>query len=276
MTLDGYVPDEATRAALLAAARAAVPGGTVEDKQALGVGAPADFRSAAAFAITQLGRLDKAEARLTGTALAVSGRASLGRPATPQWPASREFPRATPSRGRTSRRRASRPYLWSATRAGGRITLAGHVPDEATKAALATTAAAPGVTVEDRQDLGLGAPEGFGEMAATALRHLLRLENGEASLANSALSLTGRADSIGLRDEIVAALQRLPAGYALGRLDLTAPEPPPPPPRPPASTTRSPPSFRRRRAAAPAGARPGRSSGAVVSVPPPPRRRSRS
>ncbi len=73
--LDGYVPDEATRTALLAAVRAAVPGASVEDKQALGVGAPEGFRTAAESAITQLGRLTGGGAALSGTGFSIRGEA---------------------------------------------------------------------------------------------------------------------------------------------------------------------------------------------------------
>jgi outer membrane protein OmpA-like peptidoglycan-associated protein len=86
----------------------------------------------------------------------------------------------------------------------------------------------------DQQQLGVGAPNGFAAMAAYGIGQLAPLASGTASLSNAAYTLTGAAPSITVRDQIVAAMTRLPPGFSLARQEITAPPPPPPPPPPPA------------------------------------------
>ena len=75
---------------------------------------------------------------------------------------------------------ARKPYSWSATRQDEVVTLSGFVPDEATAKAnvAAAAAAAPGLRVEDRQELAFGAPEGFQAMAKAVLAELPKLASG--------------------------------------------------------------------------------------------------
>jgi OmpA-OmpF porin, OOP family len=75
ITLSGYVPDEATKAANAAAARAAVPNALVTDQQSLGAGAPNGLAGMAAYAINQLGRLNSGTASLSNTAYTITGAA---------------------------------------------------------------------------------------------------------------------------------------------------------------------------------------------------------
>jgi OmpA-OmpF porin, OOP family len=75
ITLSGYVPDEATKVANAAAARAAVPNAMVTDQQSLGAGAPNGLAGMAAYAINQLGRLNSGTASLSNTAYTITGAA---------------------------------------------------------------------------------------------------------------------------------------------------------------------------------------------------------
>jgi OmpA-OmpF porin, OOP family len=75
ITLSGYVPDEATKMANAAAARAAVPNAMVTDQQSLGAGAPNGLAGMAAYAINQLGRLNSGTASLSNTAYTITGAA---------------------------------------------------------------------------------------------------------------------------------------------------------------------------------------------------------
>jgi OmpA-OmpF porin, OOP family len=232
VTLAGHVPDDEARAANAAAARAAVPGAAIEDRQTLAAGAPQGFAGAAAFAIARLAGLDPGEASLTDATLSVTGRAGTLAARNAAVAGLSDLP-AGYSLGRQEivAPRIT-PYVWSAAREGETVTLAGHVPDEATRAATlaAVRTALPQLAVVDRQVLGAGAPEGFAGMTALALRQLGRLEAGTVSLTNSAYAITGRAGTPAVRDELVAGLLRLPAGFSLSRQEITAPSPPPPPP----------------------------------------------
>jgi OmpA-OmpF porin, OOP family len=75
VTLSGYVPDDATKAANAAAARAAVPNAMVTDQQSLGAGAPNGLAGMATYAINQLGRLNSGTASLSNTAYTITGAA---------------------------------------------------------------------------------------------------------------------------------------------------------------------------------------------------------
>jgi len=231
LTLSGHAPDDATRDALLSAARAAMPGVAVSDSLELAAGAPPGFDVAAAFAIARLAELEDGGATLRDQTLSIGGRA----PTVAALNAVSAALRALPAGFSLGRQEISTPrispYLWSATRNGGTLVLSGHAPDEAAKAAVlaAARAALPDAAVDDRQAIGIGAPEGFAGMAAIALRHLSRLESGVASLTDSAYAITGRAASAVGRDEIAASLLRLPPGFLLARQEIGAPPPPPPP-----------------------------------------------
>jgi OmpA-OmpF porin, OOP family len=76
ITLSGYVPDEATKAANAAAARAAVPNALVTDQQSQGAGAPNGLAGMTAYAINQLGRLNSGTASLSNTAYTITGAAA--------------------------------------------------------------------------------------------------------------------------------------------------------------------------------------------------------
>jgi OmpA-OmpF porin, OOP family len=75
ITLSGYVPDEATKVANAAAARAAVPNAMVTDQQSIGAGAPNGLAGMAAYAINQLGRMNSGTASLSNTAYTITGAA---------------------------------------------------------------------------------------------------------------------------------------------------------------------------------------------------------
>jgi OmpA-OmpF porin, OOP family len=76
ITLSGYVPDDATRAANVAAARAAVPNALLTDQQSLGAGAPNGFAGMTAFGIGQLGKLNSGTASLLNNAYTIVGAAA--------------------------------------------------------------------------------------------------------------------------------------------------------------------------------------------------------
>jgi len=71
--LSGYFPDEAARAELTAAAKAAARDGAVTDRMQLGGGAPPDWSRAALTAVRALGKLESGSAELKDATLMVSG-----------------------------------------------------------------------------------------------------------------------------------------------------------------------------------------------------------
>jgi OmpA-OmpF porin, OOP family len=130
---------------------------------------------------------------------------------------------------------AVKPYTWSAVREAGKLTLNGFVPsEEARKANVdAATKSFTGITIDDQQKIGFGAPAGFAALTAFALPELAKLRDGTASLTDAAFSLIGRgpADFAGCSG-LQAQNRTLPAGITLARLAIECPAAPPPPPAP--------------------------------------------
>ena len=75
LELSGSVPDEKTKSDLAAFANQRFTGARVSDRTSVGRGAPPGFEQAAMASLEQLARLDQGEAKLTGTALELSGHA---------------------------------------------------------------------------------------------------------------------------------------------------------------------------------------------------------
>jgi OmpA-OmpF porin, OOP family len=78
LVLSGYVPNDAVRADLVAAARESLPGAAVIDKMAPGEGAPQGWAGVAVATVRELTRLDSAGAETKDAALVVSGTAADG------------------------------------------------------------------------------------------------------------------------------------------------------------------------------------------------------
>ncbi len=236
LTLGGFVPDEATRAKLIADTRAALPNTEVVDQLRLARGVPAVFGAATAYALAQLARLPDGKASLSDSVLSITGTA-------PSLEAFQAASAAALPQGVSGSVTVGlpvvRPYLWQAQKAGQVITLTGFVPSAELKARLAEAAkaAAPSATINDQTRLAAGAPAGLEALATAAFGHLAALTSGIASLTDGAYIVTGDASSSALRDELLAALARIPAGFTVARQDIAAPAPvvvapPAPPPLP--------------------------------------------
>jgi OmpA-OmpF porin, OOP family len=87
-----------------------------------------------------------------------------------------------------------KPYIWTASREGNKVTLGGFAPDEATKAKIVadTKAALPNTDVVDQMKIARGVPAVFGAATAYSLAQLARLPDGKASLSDAALAITRR------------------------------------------------------------------------------------
>jgi outer membrane protein OmpA-like peptidoglycan-associated protein len=73
LLLSGHIPNEADRAQLLDAAKAATPNAQPLDQMQLGVGAPRGFTAAAMASLRELPRLESGSAELRGASLTVTG-----------------------------------------------------------------------------------------------------------------------------------------------------------------------------------------------------------
>ncbi|MEI8147227.1 MAG: BON domain-containing protein, partial [Alphaproteobacteria bacterium] len=225
VTLSGAVPDEATRARLIAAAREAVPGADIVDQMQIGRGAPAGFATAAGFALGQLGRLTAGVASLADGAFTLTGEAGDAATKLAVATAARVVPQGFSVAGLTISAPTISPYLLQVVREGSTIALSGFVPDEAARqAALAAARVGlPSATVTDRLALGLGAPQNFAAMAAFVADAVGKLDPGSAQLSGNALTIQGQAPNAAVFDAVTSGLRQLPAGLTLSRADISPP-----------------------------------------------------
>ncbi len=118
-------------------------------------------------------------------------------------------------------------FLWSASRDGRAVTLAGTAPSMVARAEIGDLAAAafPGLDVSDRMDVALSdtGPSDLSAAIAFALAQLSGLAQGEIAFDDLAISIEGQAASIADYERIAAALDSLPSPLVLGDVALTPP-----------------------------------------------------
>ncbi|KAF0230915.1 MAG: hypothetical protein FD175_1362 [Beijerinckiaceae bacterium] len=230
VTLSGFVVSEDAKARLLADARALGP--PVRDSLQVADGAPAgDWTMAASLLVRELARLESGKAALMDEKASIVGK---GRDLVAEDDVRADLKGLPAGYALTQvaiESRAVRPYLFSATRGEGGLTLAGYVPDSKTKAEILDTARRyfEGDRIEDKLVEALGAPKDFALAIRVGLQELSRLATGATlSLTDGGLTVKGLALFDAAREQVATALRRdLPAGLKT-TLDLgTAPLPPP-------------------------------------------------
>ena len=220
IVLDGFVPSEAVRKSVVKAAEQSVPGAVITDRMEVASGGPeaAIWGNATAFALKQLGRMTRGQARLSGSDFSLEGIA-------PDFDAYdgilADVPGAMP--GGLQLVRADilppslSPYVWGAKRDQASLTLHGHVPSEAVRAEIVAFARErfSALDVKDQMRLASGAPEGMVQAVGVAFGALGNLDAGAVSLVDRRLTLTGDApdeEARGAAEELIS--KRLPTGFA--------------------------------------------------------------
>ncbi|WGR94288.1 OmpA family protein [Bradyrhizobium sp. ISRA443] len=119
----------------------------------------------------------------------------------------------------------AKPYVWSAERDVGRVTLGGNAPLPSSKGKLVEAAKAHlgGVEVADQMALARGAPSRFDAAALLLLDQIGKLKDGKITLTDTKVSLAGMARELGGREAIAGALKNLPEGYSIAANDIKAP-----------------------------------------------------
>ena len=222
VVLSGFVPNEQTRATVIAAVKSALASRDVIDQMQVARGAPKQdvWLGGIGFAARQLGRLSSGgRVTLAGTRLTVEGEAvDMASFKTVQSALAGRMPAGITLAGDRVRPPVVRPFTWSARLSPGQIELGGYAPDEAARDALLARAKAmlPQSAIVDRMAVAGGAPDGWTEAASALLVELARLEKGEARLSATAASFVGETE----REENARAVsrtvrERLPRGYGV-------------------------------------------------------------
>ncbi len=238
ITLSGFVPSEAQRAQVVAAAKAMIGSGRVGDQLKVANGLPPsiDFAAATGFALNQLAQLRPGTAKLTDANLVIEGDAldaaayrAVTASTTGALPGGLRLDRATINPPRIAN------YTWAAKREARQLTLTGSYPDEVTRQTMlaAVKQRFADLTLLDRTTIGSGAPAGFAPAMAMGLDQLSRLNSGEASIAAGRFTLTGVAPTETAVKEAQDALAKLVGGMpAEARITFAAISAPTPAPAP--------------------------------------------
>jgi OOP family OmpA-OmpF porin len=197
LTLSGFVPDETTAMATLAAARALGSQLKVDDQQKVAFGASAGFAELVAALIRDFGQLSTGKVALDDSRYCVEGTA-----ATPQgFQALRESAAAIAPKGFTRVDCAlsppmMAPYRWSAEKsASGSVTVSGYYPSDAVRreiGGLLGRAFPASGAVSDRTLPAVGEPVAFAARVARAIADLARLRSGKAEIEGSAYRISGQ------------------------------------------------------------------------------------
>jgi outer membrane protein OmpA-like peptidoglycan-associated protein len=196
VTLGGFVPDEATAMANLAAARAAVPGLRVEDRQTLAFGAPAGFAQMTAALLRSLPDIASGKLALDDDRFCVEGSA-----ATPD--TFLKLRQAMGQGGANGFRAVDctltppvvAPYRWSVARGtDGALTLEGLYPSDAVldqMLALLRRSFPDASRIDNNTQPALGEPAAFLLRVTRAIGDLARLRSGKAELDGDVYRLSG-------------------------------------------------------------------------------------
>ncbi|WP_168201737.1 OmpA family protein [Phreatobacter aquaticus] len=222
----GHVPGGAARGRLIAALHAAFGQQAVVDRLQDASGEPAGFEAAALFLIEQTARLNSARASVRDRVLAVEGTApdaGAYRGVVAAW--RNRMPAGFTAGAVSVTAPLITPYRLGIAVEADVVRLSGHLPDEPARDALlaALRAGGPSRSIDDRIQLGLGAPARFAEAAVQAGRLAVRMVSGEVGLSDTRLAVAGRAASFDDDEALKAEAARLPEGFTAGSLSLSPP-----------------------------------------------------
>ena len=228
ITLDGFVPDEPTRNALVSAAGAASDG-AVNDNLQIARGAPAGFSEMAGFGLARLGEFSTGSVSLSDSALSVRGTAL-----SPEAYAAASAAMAgdIPGGGNIIDAQITRstvsPYTFTATSNESSMVLSGYVGSEAEQqsAVRYATENNPGVEIVDQLVIANGAPDGvnWSDANTLAISAAVQLSSGSASISDSGYSVEGIAKTPAAHDAVKGTANGdLPAGLELAREDVRLP-----------------------------------------------------
>jgi OmpA-OmpF porin, OOP family len=125
---------------------------------------------------------------------------------------------------------AMHPFRWGAKHDETHIILSGYVSPGGARATLTSEARKlfPGMALTDTMEDAAGSPAAFDTLTVAALAQLAHLTTGSVSSSDTSLTIRGAASSEQIRQDILAAIQRMPAPITLATADITAPAAPAP------------------------------------------------
>lgn len=227
ITLTGFVPNAAARAAVEEAAKKANPGANITNNLKFARGAPANLVQSATFGLGELNKLSGGAISLVDSSLSVHGRAAD----LPKFTDIEAKLAALPAGLKLTKGLAPgdilppviKPFHFSAEKTAASITLTGFAPNEQAKAALGTAATASGKSVINNLVIADGAPAGDWQSAGSKLvAELAKLNTGKAVLSDNMATISG-VGALGVNEDVVKGdLKALPTGFSLVKADIDA------------------------------------------------------
>ena len=222
--LSGFVPNEKSHKAVIAAAKSQFPKFEIEDKLEFARGNPvvADWLDGVKFGLKQLSHLKSGKAELSGLDVSVSGEAlSSGDYTGVKTALWSNLPKALKLGNEKVTAPRIDPYLWAAKLAGNQVTLTGFVPNEKVRERqIAHAKEAFGkTTVIDKMEFAEGAPEHWEKATHVSLDQLATLQEGVAELKGKDASLQGNAAEEAIADATKKAFKAaIPEGFKRAEL----------------------------------------------------------
>ena len=198
LVLQGYVPSERDRDALIKIAKSVFVKSPIVDKMSVAGGAPEQWLNTTGVALQELAKLDTGTASLSNTKLTVKGQAQkqavadavrtalLTRITTLyQLTHDLKFVEATIP--------TINPFTTTVLSEGKHLLLSGYTlgESETKKIIAAIRSARPKVTINNRLALAKGAPDGWLSCVIAGVQGLVKLETGRAEVTDRKLLVTG-------------------------------------------------------------------------------------
>lgn len=236
VTLSGFVPDEATAAATLAAAKAAAPGLRAIDRQELAFGAPTGFAAMAQAMLAELPKLASGKVALDDTRFCIEGSAETPdaflalKSSFERLPRGEFKPVDCPLEPP-----AMTPYLWGAEkRADGSVAMSGYYqPGEMRARVLEVMRRRfpEPVRIIDETKPALGAQPSFIAAVTRATNDLARLRSGRVALNGTTYTVTGEGpDSFEACEALRLQIAQLDGPDSIAQASIACPPAPPPVP----------------------------------------------
>lgn len=224
VTLTGFAPSIEAKAALVEAARVALPEARVVDRLRLAAGAPEALDALTGFGLNVLTKLESGRVAISDGAVSVDGvaptREALG--------ATERLLSALPEGATLAASRILAPppppYVWCADLSPTGLTLSGVVPSEAVRAALVERAGAVmgHIAVIDRMQVAARADDmPFRDTALALIGQFTRFTKARMVIRDDEVTISGEARDFAAYDAaLVAAQQGLPQGFRLTSLTV--------------------------------------------------------
>jgi outer membrane protein OmpA-like peptidoglycan-associated protein len=201
LILSGHVPSERVREEVFQTAKASMPRVAIVDRMEIAAGAPQGFAGAAMMALKELARLEEGNAEIRDATLSFAGLANDDAAAES---VRRNVRSGVPGSIRLSDQVRVRepvvkpitPYTTAAVADASAVLLDGYAPSAEARNAVAEVARAgfPGRHIDNRIEIGIGAPEVWQRCFENGLLGLARLGAGRMTLSDRRLDLSGATE----------------------------------------------------------------------------------